>query len=113
MVKLSVLGTSNSLQKDGYTSHLVRENGISDLLNRSLGVSTSHLCALYATPSTFVGRNGCILDFAVNEEVFERSLPSVTPDMSNALKFAVAQALEAGCLPVALLLPRRSISGSQ
>ncbi len=107
-MRIAVVGTSNSLMKYGYTYAVARSPRVTSFRNMSIGKSTSLLFALTTDGVDFSEFDFCIFDFAVNEEVFVRH--GVTRDEMRSFGLSLAaRAWKAGCLPVMLILPRRSV----
>lgn len=107
-MRIAVVGTSNSMMRHGYTLPLRQSPRVKAFANHSLGVSVNLLSTLTTAGCDFSGFDVCLLDFNVNEEVYLRhGIPAET--LQAALRDLVGRIWAAGCLPVLLLLPRRSV----
>lgn len=105
-MRIAVVGTSNSLRRDGYTSYLVRDPRVTALSNFSIGASTG-LHSLRSTEGIDFRRfDFCLIDFSVNEEVVRKN-NALNLDVSKSVaENLIVRCLSGGCIPVITLLPR-------
>lgn len=107
-MRIAVVGTSNSMMKHGYADAIARSMRVADCRNMSVGKSVSLLFALTTEGLDFSQYDFCIFDFTVNEEIFVRH--GITrAAMRDCVLSLAGRAWTSGCLPVLLMLPRRSV----
>lgn len=105
-MRIAIVGTSNSLRKDGYTFYLRADPRVETISNFSIGASTG----LHSIRSTmnidFSKFDYCLIDFSVNEEVVRKN-GALNLAFSKAIfDSLVVRCLAGGCIPVVTLLPR-------
>lgn len=106
-LKIAIIGTSNSLARTGYVPALQRRLG-TRIANFSVGASGSVHSIHSAAGVDFSAFDVCIVDFAVNEEVQFKSGIANPLLVSGILRHLVCRCFAGRCLPVFLILPRRT-----
>lgn len=106
-MRIAIVGTSNSLKKNGYASAIAHSSKVTAFKNMSIGKSVSLLFAVSTEDVDFSQYDFCLMDFTVNEEVFVRRGVSREAIRSYVVSLT-ARVWKAGCLPVMLMLPRQS-----
>jgi hypothetical protein len=105
-LRVAVIGTSNALLAAGLSHGLARAPQVTELRNLSLGASLSLHAALLAVEVDLGQYDLCLLDFAVNETPFAAA-GTARQALHDYARAAAGMAIERGCLPVMLVLPRR------
>lgn len=105
-MRVAVVGTSNSVRKDGYVPQLAGDPRVSRLSNYSLGASTSLISIPRMENVDFSRFDFCLIDFSVNEEVLRKNGGLDLDLCRDVVESLVVRCLAARCLPVFALLPR-------
>jgi hypothetical protein len=98
-----VIGTSNSVFSDGYTS-ILREV-FPEVINRSIGFSSSHVLTYRKDEVDFGRHDVCIIECACNDgSLFLAGFTSETL-IEQSLEDLLDKLEPTGCLPFVLILP--------
>ena len=106
-LNLLLVGTSNCMLKKGISVGLAAHPGVRHVENRSLGASSSIHLVKSTEDIDFRRFDFCLLDFSVNEDILLRSRAAHPELIETNLRHIVARCLEAGCMPVILIFPRK------
>jgi hypothetical protein len=105
-MRIAIVGTSNSLRKDGYTFYLGADPRVESLSNFSIGASTG-LHSIRSTKNIdFSQFDYCLIDFSVNEEVVRKNNALNLEFSKTIFENLIVRCLAGGCIPVLTLLPR-------
>lgn len=105
-MKIAVVGTSNSLRREGYFPFLAADPRVSEAVNLSIGASTS----LHTIESTancdFSQFDFALLEFAVNEEAILAGGGLDLAVVKGVVSNLIVRCLSDRCIPVIVIFPR-------
>lgn len=105
-MKIVVVGTSNSLRKEGYFPYLAADPRVKQAVNQSIGASTS----LHTIESTagvdFSQFDFALLEFAVNEEAILAGGGLDLDVVKGVVSNLIVRCLSGRCIPVIVIFPR-------
>jgi hypothetical protein len=116
MLKIAVLGTSNSLMRQGWASAFTAAAGrIATVDNLSLGAAPSIYGAYMAAAADVARRyDYCLIDFCINDQqlvdIGQLRLEQAASAFHSLL--AAFRAEDAACVPIVLILPQRDLIGA-
>lgn len=105
-MRLALVGTSNSVLKEGFSTALASSSLVSALGNFSIGASSSVHVVKSTSGVDFSVYDFCLFDFAVNEDVLLRNGATSPDQVRHNLDYLVTRCLQAGCLPVIVVFPK-------
>ena len=105
-MRIAVIGTSNSLRKEGYFPYLAADPRVTQAVNLSIGASTS----LHTVGSTanfdFSQFDFALLEFAVNEEAILAGGGLDLDVVRGVVSSLIVRCLSCRCLPIVVIFPR-------
>jgi hypothetical protein len=107
--RVAIIGQSNSIMRTGFVAHLMQRPEIEIGHMGRIGASPSVILPFYAGVEWLAGHDVCILDIAVMDQVFLWSGAIDLVSISHYLAHAIRMIHAAGCLPLLLIIPHKSI----
>ncbi|WP_404713053.1 hypothetical protein [Sphingomonas sp. MMS24-J13] len=105
---MAVIGQSNSILQNGFVAHLKQRPEIEIGHMGRIGASPSVLLPFYAAPEWLAGHDVCILDVAIMDHIFLGAEAIDPASIAQYLGYAIQMIHAAGCLPLLLVIPRKS-----
>lgn len=100
-----VLGTSNAVLLDGYTSDLSKHPDVANVDVRSMGASSCISFAFFAEKIDFTAYDICIIEAFINDNCWI-GMNKIQPEtVLTCVKQIAAACLQHDCLPLHLMLP--------
>lgn len=107
--RVAIIGQSNAILQTGFVAHLMRRPEIELGHMGRIGGSPSTLLPFYAAPEWLAGHDVCILDMAIADQVFLWADAIDPATIAHYLGYALQMIHAAGCLPLVLIIPHRSV----
>ncbi len=106
-MNICLIGTSNSIYKDGYAGGLEQSPYISHVVRNSIGASPSIIIPYFASQIDFSQFDWLILETAINDRNYYKYGSITKKQIREFIEYGIARALEKGCLPFLLIMPSR------
>jgi hypothetical protein len=102
---LCLLGTSNGVIKNGYSSYFSVSENVKGFDNYSIGACTSSFVFYNLSKINVQNYDFCILDLCVNDGLWMKANHVDPNHWVDVITEACCRILSSGCLPIILILP--------
>jgi hypothetical protein len=102
---LCLLGTSNGVIKNGYSSYFSVSENVKVFENHSIGACTSSFVFYNLSKINVQNYDFCILDLCVNDGLWMKANHVDPNHWVDVITEACCRILSSGCLPIILILP--------
>ncbi len=107
-MRVCLVGTSNSIYKDGYAAAIAQHPGITDFTKLSVGASPSVIVPYFLSDVDFTRFDIVIFDTAINDRNYYISKSIRKEQIREFLEWGIQKASKAGCRVGLLLMPTRT-----
>ncbi|WP_431284218.1 hypothetical protein ACQW02_05250 [Humitalea sp. 24SJ18S-53] len=104
-MRIAIVGTSNSVGKNGYVSGMQSGGLVTLIRNFSLGHSTSVVLPFTLGRFDPADFDFCIFDFVVNEQPLIERNANLRSAIEDRLRYILHQFASTNCIPVMLVMP--------
>lgn len=108
MIRVCLVGTSNSIYKDGYSAGIAQNTSVTEFTKLSIGASPSVIIPYFLAEVDFARFDIVIFDTAINERNYYINKSIRKEQIREFLEWGIQNASAAGCRVGLLLMPTRS-----
>lgn len=108
-MRIGIIGTSNSILSGGYVEGLAAQPGFEVVRIATVGESLGLLYAALLNDEAVKKCDICVMDFAVNEELYIRQSQISLEIIEDYLLACIAKIWSLGCMPALICLPRKDV----